>query len=736
MNYQLQKFQAKAGSFYLPLVILALSIFILFVGYSNVQPRQYSFNLNQVAEETIQSPVTIEDIEQTEINRERARNSVADVYVFQPNIAEEQISLLEQYFAFISTLRAKEYSIEEINNILEDYNQDLSLEEDNDDLNGETILFGELSDSEKLIVYQTAAGELNNNLEELALELPEAAILSVLSATEEDLARLKSNVNDILSNVLSSEIETVELNRVASDAENRIMSSSIPNDQAVIIRDLALELIVPTVVFSESETMKKREEAAQAVAPSYILQGQIVVQEGHIVNENTLRQLDVIGYLNQRTSSHTAILFILLIIVHAILLHFVVSKFSNSDESSDKNIAITAYSVLFASGYLMLKVFYFVQANGINYAMMLFPIYVFLLLLIPRTNQRIGLFFGLFFNLFALFIIHDGGSMTVTFIIAVFYLFSTFISYSYFIFGNALTFMRDIFNFALIGYVIFILPIVAIINITIISEPSLIVFAYAFINLMFSMLIYFFLEPYWNSLLNNKAPLTLNQLSDLNHPLLKRLIERSPGSYHHSMLVASLSSNAAESIGADSLLARVSSYYHDIGKTVHPLFFIENIGTGMESPHTMIGPEESAQIIISHVTEGRKILQEHNMPQSVIDICMQHHGTTLVRYFYHQASQDKTAKVDEALFTYPGPVPQTKEAMIVMIADSVEAASRTLKDHSQESIEGLVNNIVQAKIDEQQFVDSNITVDELLKIRKSLIKSIASMYHTRIDYPE
>ena len=190
-----------------------------------------------------------------------------------------------------------------------------------------------------------------------------------------------------------------------------------------------------------------------------------------------------------------------------------------------------------------------------------------------------------------------------------------------------------------------------------------------------------------------------------------------------------------EAIGGDSLLTRVAAYYHDIGKTIHPRFFTENINSGMESPHQMITAQESAAIIMGHVTEGTRILEESSMPKSIIDICMQHHGTTLVKYFYYQAKKD-TPTVNEYNFRYPGPKPQTKEAAIVMIADSVEAASRTLKNYNQESIETLVDNIINDKINDNQFSDCDLTVNDLKIVRRSLISGVAGMYHTRVEYPK
>ena len=254
-------------------------------------------------------------------------------------------------------------------------------------------------------------------------------------------------------------------------------------------------------------------------------------------------------------------------------------------------------------------------------------------------------------------------------------------------------------------------------------------------NILMTVIFYLSLSPYWERLFNPSAELSLQQLANLNHPLLKDLIEKAPGTYHHSMMVANLSANAVEAIGGDSLLTRVASYYHDVGKTLHPLFFVENLPAGVENPHKMIKPIESAQIITDHVTAGVKIMEAHDLPASIQDICWQHHGTTLVQYFYYQAQQEGHP-VNQADFRYPGPKPRTKEAAVIMIADSVEAASRSLKEYSQASIEGLVGAIIQGKVADDQFSECDLTVNELKIVQASLIQGVASMYHTRIEYPK
>jgi cyclic-di-AMP phosphodiesterase PgpH len=230
------------------------------------------------------------------------------------------------------------------------------------------------------------------------------------------------------------------------------------------------------------------------------------------------------------------------------------------------------------------------------------------------------------------------------------------------------------------------------------------------------------------------SSMKLIELSNPNHPLLRKILTESPGTYHHSLMVANLSEGACEAIGANGLLARVAAYYHDIGKTKRPRYFIEN-QIGDDNPHDHLSPQLSKNIIIAHVADGVAMLKKHKMPKEIIDIAEQHHGTTLLKYFYHKAKQ-QSGYVSEEEFRYPGPKPQTKEAAIISIADSVEAAVRSLSNPSQEKIEKVVRGIIADRLQDNQFNECNITLKELELVAQSLCETLNGVFHSRIEYPE
>lgn len=229
---------------------------------------------------------------------------------------------------------------------------------------------------------------------------------------------------------------------------------------------------------------------------------------------------------------------------------------------------------------------------------------------------------------------------------------------------------------------------------------------------------------------------TLFELSDTNQPLLRKLAEKAPGTFQHSMQVASLAEEAILKIGGNSLLVRAGALYHDIGKMESPEYFIENQHSGV-NPHDELDFRSSARVIIDHVIVGEELGKKYKLPEQIIDFIRTHHGTSTVQYFYRSMlNSNPDEEVDIAEFTYPGPKPDSKETSVLMMADSVEAASRTLKTYSPDSISDLVEGIVAHQIKEEQFSETNITYGDITAVKKIFKKRLSNIYHSRIEYPE
>jgi putative nucleotidyltransferase with HDIG domain len=246
------------------------------------------------------------------------------------------------------------------------------------------------------------------------------------------------------------------------------------------------------------------------------------------------------------------------------------------------------------------------------------------------------------------------------------------------------------------------------------------------------------LLPLLESLFHVMTDMTLMEYMDPNNELLRRLSVEAPGTYQHCLVVGSLAENAARAIGAAGLFCRVATLYHDIGKLLNPHYFTENQLGGFNI-HQLLTPIESSQVIIAHVHEGENLARKYHLPQSFIDIITQHHGTTLVYYFYskqlEQVGGDAT-KVDEKLFRYPGPKPHTKESAIIMLADTVEAASRSLETMNEEAVREMVETLIAEKVDDGQLDGCQLTFEELEIVKKSLVRTLVVTGHLRIKYPE
>lgn len=230
------------------------------------------------------------------------------------------------------------------------------------------------------------------------------------------------------------------------------------------------------------------------------------------------------------------------------------------------------------------------------------------------------------------------------------------------------------------------------------------------------------------------SDVSLLELSDTNTKLLKELSNKAPGTFHHSLNVANLAEASANEIGANAMLVRVGALYHDIGKMMNPTYFTENQSTGI-NPHDELSSKESAKIIIDHVINGIEIAKKYNLPDRVIDFIRTHHGTSVVYYFYKKEKEIDN-NIDRSLFTYPGPKPFSKETAILMMCDSVEAASKSLKEPTSIKIDAFVENIINKQMAEEQFLNANITFKEIQSIKKVLKHKLANIYHLRIEYPE
>ena len=255
------------------------------------------------------------------------------------------------------------------------------------------------------------------------------------------------------------------------------------------------------------------------------------------------------------------------------------------------------------------------------------------------------------------------------------------------------------------------------------------------INAIMSPVIAYGLLIFYERVFRISTDLTLLELSDFNHPLLKELSSKAPGTFHHSIIMGNLSEAAAESIHANQILARVGCYYHDVGKLLKPQFFIEN-QLDLFNKHNELNPSISTKIIIAHVRDGIELAKKYKLPKEIIDFIPMHHGTTLVSYFYDKAQSSSKEEISDLMYRYPGPKPQTKETGIVMLADAIEASTRAIEDPSPQKLENKIREVIRSRFIEGELDECDLTLKDLTKIKESFLKILLGIHHHRIKYPD
>jgi cyclic-di-AMP phosphodiesterase PgpH len=392
------------------------------------------------------------------------------------------------------------------------------------------------------------------------------------------------------------------------------------------------------------------------------------------------------------------------------------------------------FGIVFILTFFILKIISMLQIfnySGIGY---LFPAAMGGMLIKILIDEKLAILSSIIFSIFGSVLFNEGVSGTLNFSVGIYILFSALAGVLFLSDQNQRSKILQAGSFAAAVNLFTIWALMFLPN----GQFSGLEYGYYILTAIFSgigsAVLTMGLLPFFETSFGILSTMKLIELSNPNHPLLRRILMEAPGTYHHSVMVANLADAACEAIGANGLLARVGCYYHDIGKTKRPNFFIEN-QMHLDNPHDRLPPDKSANIIISHVTDGAAILKKYNMPKEIIQIAEQHHGTTLLKFFYHKAIQDGQ-DVKEEDYRYPGPKAQTKESAVVGIADSVEAAVRSLNQPTPETIESLVKKIVADRLQDGQLNECDLTLKELETVSHSFCETLKGIFHSRIEYPE
>ncbi|MBI2570219.1 MAG: HDIG domain-containing protein [Candidatus Schekmanbacteria bacterium] len=569
----------------------------------------------------------------------------------------------------------------------------------------------------------------------IAAEMPKGIVARYLGSREE---RLILRADRVLSLSEANEVVRTSLRERFRD---RL-------DVSQALADLADRLLAPNLTPNRQETETRRDFARAAVEPVYyqVKKGEMIVREGERITETTVMKLQAMHRQHHGGAAWLFSLGIFLIVMlilgygYSYLMRFRPNLAMNHDKLALLGtITLLHMIVLRAMMWLAEMVaasqaqFPFNQVSSYYFAL---PYAVGPLLVALLVDQRVAVLFSTVYAVFAGLVTGNNFEYTLAALVG---------SYAA-VFSVAQYRQRTAITRA--GLLIAVFNALVIVNMRLgtgMSPLQLELFGGSWLfdclcGLVGGLLVAFVVQPIIIGL-ENAFQLTtdarLLELSNLDQPLLRELIMKAPGTYQHSLAVGNLAEAAAETIGGNSLFARVASYYHDIGKMSKPHYFVENLA-GRKNPHEKLKPNLSARIIINHVKEGVKLAREYKLGEPIIDIILEHHGTSLLYFFYKKACMNADSKVravNEEEFRYPGPRPRTKESAIIMIADSVEAASRTLANPTHARLKGLVRRIVADKFEDGQFELSTLSLTDLSKIQDAMVHVLTGIYHHRLNYP-
>lgn len=678
----------------------ALGIFLLLGLYGilmiNIAPAGYSLEVGEVARFDIKVPRDMENRAQTLRDQEEA--GIQGVIEAQNNPDNYELNQ-----AIILKAEQKTTSlfsfIEERLQFEAEQEQSEALEEAGNGLTSE---------------------QLRKDIQEgWEVSLSARVVSQIMEASPEEFQVLSRETTDILVKQMNQPVTAENLTQIREELSGLFEDSEVNPRLREVAYLIAGQMIVPNLKLNQDKVERARIEATKQVEPVFVKAGEIIISDGTIVRAEHIQLLQDLGLykegIDYKALSGLAIIIIVMLALLGVYLH----KYRRNILLSENKLALLCSALIVVT--FITKILSFVEWSLAAY---LSPIALAGILITILLDSRTATITVLFLSVLTV-MIHD--SLVVTAL--------SFIGGIVAILSVSQVSQRGELMRA--GFIVGGSNVLVMIGFGLMQgETLLIIHSYlGVVNGLISSIIAIGSLPYFESVFNITSGIRLLELSNPNQPVLRRLLMETPGTYHHSILVGNLAEAAAEAVGADGLLARVGSTYHDIGKLKRPYFFAEN-QIGIDNPHDKIAPSLSTLIITSHVKDGLELAREHKLPDVVSDFITQHHGTDLVKFFYHRAKENDGEVIEEKDFRYPGPKPQTKETAIVSLADAVEAAVRSLVKPTPGKIEALVRKIIRDRLDDGQLDESDLTFKDLNKIAEAFVKVLIGIFHARVEYPE
>ncbi|EJT5936057.1 HD family phosphohydrolase [Clostridium perfringens] len=582
---------------------------------------------------------------------------------------------------------------------------------------------GFFSSVEKVLAQDKPEEEKAKLIPRAPFKITDAQANKIASMNEQSTKKLESVCIDGLNKAYEAPIEDgneQDLKDAKKEYTDFISSSDLSDSEKAIALNF-VNVVEPNFFYDKEKTDELIKETLKQVPPVMIKKNQIVVSEGEPV---TAHQLELLGTLGLLSDSASALyiyiaLGVLVIIVMYLQYGYIHKYYPAINKEFSKIVMI---SILNVFPVILARLFGMMSNYIIPLACM--PMLITLLL-----NYKISLVFSM------LNVILIGGAVGFNPNIIILAILNVVLG------GTLLRKMQQRNDILYSSITVAVLSSILTFSVgTLTTNNFMEILAdstFAAAGAILSGILTIGVLPFFESTFDIVTNAKLLELSNPNNPLLKKLLMEAPGTYHHSILVANLAELAAEQVGGNPLLARIGAYYHDVGKTKRPYFFREN-QFGKKNPHDRLKPEVSSKIIISHVKDGSELAKEYNLPKTIHDFIVTHHGETLVKYFYLTVknNSENPDEVKEEDFKYPGPKPMSKEQGIVMLADSTEAAVRSINEPTEEKIEKMVNNIIDDKLATGQLDNCDLTLRDISKIKKCFLKALNGIHHERIEYPD
>ncbi len=662
-------------------------------------PRQLQVSVGDVASRNMRAPrdISYESQVLTEQRREEAAAAVPESVTFDANVRTQQVNRLDSVLAQVSQIRSR----------------------------------ADLTDADKA----SALGRIEN------LNLSLRGTSALLDLTDEQWRAVTAEATKILGDLLSESVSPAAVSSTMDRVGERIDSSLTP-DQALVVTELVRPLIVANLTVDQSKTEEARAAARAAIVPVRVslAQNQIIVGKGDVIDATALESLREAGLLAPTFDWSRLAAAIIVSAIASAALGIYLYLFQPEGVTSARHLLMLALAVavpvLVAKFYLP----FVLPDESRRFLAYLLPVAAAPMMVASLLEGRLAVALTAVLAALVAFTavylpdlsaVEAVGSLDVLRLILVFGFGSL---------GGIVVVYRAerLSQHLMAGGVLAAGAFVLLLGVWLVDPERKAgdlpwMTAAAAINGTLSSMLALGGFLGLGLVFGITTRVQLMELAQLNQPLLRRLQDEAPGTFHHSVIVGNLAERAAQLAGADSLLVRVGCYYHDVGKLLQPAFYIENQLAG-DNPHDQLESQSSAQIVQEHVRGGLELAREHGLPERVAAFIAEHHGTRLVTYFYRQAARENP-RVDATDYRYPGPKPQSRETAIVMLADSVEAVVRSSADHSSERIDALVDEVIAERLAEGQLDESDLTLREIKTIAESFKVTLKGVYHPRIQYP-